>query len=216
MPVPRSRETPTWLPIGRSRTGKTAAGSGASSMPAAVAAARGRACPCEGRGLACAAPGRQRHRPLYRRAADEVLGITGRYQRQEGHHDQPGHLSALSRRQGQPDLRGRGAEPALGLRLHICLVPGSGPGQALAGNRVCRLRDRCLRQEDCWMAGVHLDDHGLRPGRAEPGHMPESAVRSGRSDPPFRQRQPVRIHQVHRTPGGGRDRPIRRQRRRQL
>ena len=113
------------------------------------------------------------------------------------HHDQR-QGRALPAGSRQPAVPGAGAQPALGVRLHLCLD--------LDRLRLCRLRHRRLCPADRRLAGQPDGPCGLRPRCAGAGSARTPACSWRRPRPSQRSRQPICLDQIYRAPGGGRHR----------
>ena len=125
---------------------------------------------------------------MHRRTVDAPSGDQGRGSRQKGRHHEPGHVSAMPGRQGEPDLQSGSAKQAVGSFIVAPLVRAQWtttslmcrPGRAFAIGlepmapqwlTLRSLRDRCLRTADRWLARVHIHDGQVRPRRIGSGNL---------------------------------------------
>ncbi len=157
-------------------------------------------------GLAPAAAGGRRGRPMRRGAAHAEARIARRLAREQDDHD-PRSGMAMPLGQCRPSVQGRRARSAPGRRLRLRAHRN--------GNGLRRIPRRCLRSEDHRMARSYPDDDQLRSRRPQRGHLP-TASGDGFLDPPLGLRHALSVHPIRQSARRSRNRHARRKHRGQL
>ena len=97
------------------------------------------------------------------------LGHQRRRSWQTRHHHEPGHVSALPGRQGEPPIQGGSPKQAVGFRLYQCAH--------MVRNGLSCLRDRHLCKADRRLANLDIHDDTVCARRAGAGYLAKKNAR---------------------------------------